>query len=350
MQSPSLINRIDQWFFKPSSAGVFTFFRIAVAIFCAVQMIKLYPDLLNIFGEYGFNRADVVAVIQADFMPRLSWLSSPLGNWGISEIQVIFGLFYFYLAILLVLALGYLPRITALLAFIIHLMFFGSGKMFMYGVDYFTTSALFYTLILPKTQTFSLRSFRFSKATGKNAYATFLRRLIQIHLCLVYFFGGFSKTLGVHWWTGDGIWRAVSLPGFSNLEMSWISNFPTMIMVLGWGVLFLETFYFRLIYIKKIRPYVLLAIMGMHAGIGIAMGLFQFATIMILFNLTAFGWKYLVRIFNSSRIDQLAAQLLRSSPSGEKPPAPGHYRHGNTHRIRSNPESMGHLGTGQSDH
>jgi hypothetical protein len=289
--------------------------------------------LLNIFGEYGFNRADVVAVIQADFMPRIGWLSGPLGDWGIGEVQVIFGLFYTYLAVLVVLALGHFPRITAIVAFFIHLMFFGSGKMFMYGVDYFTTSALFYTVILPKTQTFSLRSLRFSEATGENGYSTFLRRLIQIHLCLVYFFGGFSKALGVHWWTGDGIWRAVSLPGFSNLELSWISNFPTVIMVLGWGVLFLETLYFFLIYIKKIRPYVLLAVIGMHMGIGLAMGLYQFATIMILFNLTAFGWEYLVRIFNSSRIDRLTGRLRRSSLSDEKPPAPGHYLHGSTQRT-----------------
>lgn len=333
MSNPAIISRIDQWFFKPSSTAVFTFFRIAVAVFCAVQMIKLYPDLLNIFGEYGFNRADVVAVIQADYMPRISWVSHPLARLGIGEIQVVFGLFYLYLLVLLGLALGYLPRVTAILAFFIHLMFFGSGKMFMYGVDYFTTSALFYCVILPKTQSLSLPSFRFSRKAETKSYATFLTRMIQIHLCMVYFFGGFSKTLGVHWWTGEGIWRAVSLPGFHNLDVSWLSNFPTVVMVLGWGVLFLETFYFILIYIKKIRPYVLLAVSAMHVGIGIAMGLYQFATIMILLNITAFGWEYLVKVYHSNRIGQLIARLRRSSLSDEKRPVPDHYHHENTQRT-----------------
>lgn len=284
------MSALNQWFFKPSSPRVFTFFRIAVALFCMVQIIKLYPDLLNIFGQYGFNRADVVAVTQAPFMPRITWVSDALAHWGIGEIQVIYGLFVLYLLLLLGLALGYVPRLFAALSLFCHLLFFGSGKMFMYGVDYFTTSALFYCMILPSTQAFSLRSFRFLSQVKSSAYATFLKRTLQIHLCLVYFFGGFSKMLGVHWWTGEGIWRAISLPGFNNFNTTWMADFPMVLMVMGWGILMTETFYFIFIYIKKTRPFTLLIIMSMHLGIAVTMGLYQFAIIMILFNFTAFGW------------------------------------------------------------
>lgn len=284
------MSSIQQWFFKPSSPRVFTFFRTAVALFCMIQIIKLYPDLLNIFGQYGFNRADVVAVTQAPFMPRITWVSDVLAHWGIGEVQVIYGLFVLYLLLLLGLALGYAPRLFAALSLFCHLLFFGSGKMFMYGVDYFTTSALFYCLILPSTQAFSLRSFRFSKQLSPTAYSTFFKRILQVHLCLVYFFGGFSKMLGVHWWTGEGIWRSVSLPGFNNIDTTWLAEFPLMLVVMGWIILMTETFYFLLVYFKKTRAITLLIIMGMHVGIGVSMGLYQFATIMILLNFTAFGW------------------------------------------------------------
>ncbi len=296
---------INQWFFKPSSPRVFTFFRIAVAVFCMIQIIKLYPDLLNVFGQYGFNRADVVSVTQAPFMPRITWISDALLPLGIGEVSVIYGLFGFYLLTLLGLVLGYSNRLFAGLALFCHLLFFGSGKMFMYGVDYFTTSALFYCLILPSTQAFSLRSFRFLGQVKASAYATFIKRVLQVHLCLVYFFGGISKMLGVHWWTGEGIWRAVSLPGFNNMDTTWMANFPNMLMVMGWIVLLTETFYFVGIYIKKTRPIILLAILGMHLGIGLTMGLYQFATIMILFNFTAFGWDYMQELFGANRFRQL---------------------------------------------
>lgn len=138
MQSPSFLNRIDQWFFKPSSTHLFTFFRVAVAIFCAVQMIKLYPDLLNIFGEYGFNRADVVAVIQADFMPRIGWLSGPLGDWGIGEVQVIFGLFLHLFSCPCGAGTGsFSPDYS-------HSRFFYPSDVFWIGKDVYVWSRLFY--------------------------------------------------------------------------------------------------------------------------------------------------------------------------------------------------------------
>lgn len=304
---------INQWFFKPSSPRVFAFFRITVALFCMVQIIKLYPDLLNVFGQYGFNRADVVAVTQAPFMPRITWLSDFLVTWGIGEVSVIYSLFGIYLVLLLGLALGYAPRIFAALALFCHLLFFGSGKMFMYGVDYFTTSALFYCLILPATSAFSLRSFRFVSVMDSSAYTTFIKRLLQVHLCLVYFFGGFSKMLGNHWWTGEGVWRAVSLPGFNNMNTTWMAEFPTMLMMMGWLVLLIETFYFVLIFIKKTRPITLLIVSGMHLGIGISMGLYQFAIIMILFNFTAFGWDYMQEVYASNRFGKVLTLFRKTS-------------------------------------
>lgn len=314
------MSNFNQWFFKPSSPRVFTFFRIAVALFCMVQIIKLYPDLLNIFGQYGFNRADVVAVTQAPFMPRITWVSDALAHWGIGEIQVIYGLFVFYLVLLLGLALGYVPRLFAALSLLCHLLFFGSGKMFMYGVDYFTTSALFYCMISPSTQAFSLRKLRFLGQVSYSSYATFFKRVLQIHLCLVYFFGGFSKMLGTHWWTGEGIWRAVSLPGFNNLNTTWMADFPMMLMVMGWGVLIMETFYFVLIYFKKTRPLTLLIIMSMHLGIALSMGLYQFALIMILFNFTAFGWDTTKEVLTYNRFRKWNIRFRKILPSfGEKP-------------------------------
>jgi hypothetical protein len=124
--------------------------------------------------------------------------------------------------------------------------------------------------------------------------------------------------LGVHWWTGEGVWRAVSLPGFSNIDTNWMADFPIMLMVMGWVVLLSETFYFVWIYIKKTRPIILLLILGMHLGIGLTMGLYQFAMIMILFNFTAFGWDTIQEVLSSSRFRQLSMRFRRSSMASDE--------------------------------
>ena len=297
-----VIPKLDRFFFAPSNSKVLGFFRIAIAVCCIIQITSVYPDLLNIFGAYGFNRGEVVEIMLSDFMPRISWLATALEPIGIGEITTIYGLFFFYLFVLVMLGLGLGTRAFALLALFIHLMFFGSGKVFMYGADYFTSSCLFYCLIMPVGRFWSIDNLIWKRPRGySSGMVTFFVRLLQVHLCFVYFFGGFSKMLGTHWWNGLAIWRAVSVPGFYELDMTFLASFPWISLIVGWSVLILEFGYPILMSFRKTRLLCLLSIIGMHIGIAIVMGLHQFATIMIVLNVSAFGWPYLEKWWAKKR-------------------------------------------------
>lgn len=123
---------------------------------------------------------------------------------------------------------------------------------------------------------------------------------------LVYFFGGFAKTLGEHWWNGEAVWRAVSIPGFYQLDMNWLAAVPWFSVILGWLVLAVELGYPIFIWFRKTRPVFLFLVCCMHLGIGITMGLHYFAAIMTLLNVTAFGWPYLESKFASKHQHVLA--------------------------------------------
>lgn len=295
MKKHPITQSIDQFFFAPESGSALAFFRIAIALFVMVKFFSFYGDLLNIFGSQGFVKGDVVHILLADFMPRLSWFTEAASGWGLGEVQAIYGLFYAFMVILVLLMFGFQSRLMAILALVIHLMFFNAGRMFMYGVDYFSTSALFYCVIMPIGQFYSLDNYLRQRPQNASLVPAFFIRVLQLHLCLVYFFGGFSKTLGVHWWNGEAIWRAVSIPGFYQLDLSWLAEVPWLATGLGYLVLVIELGYPVLIWFRAIRPIFLLLVGGMHLGIGVAMGLHYFAALMILLNIAAFGWPYLER-------------------------------------------------------
>jgi Vitamin K-dependent gamma-carboxylase len=288
----TIFHHIDQFFFAPSSGKVLAFFRIAIAFFCMVKFWSIYSDLLNIFGSLGFVKGDVTSILLADHMPRLSWFSKAVATWSVTEVEAIHALFYFFMLVLILLGIGFQTRLMAILALFVHLMFFNSGKMFMYGMDYLTTTALFYGVIMPLGKFYSLDNYLRGKPQNPGHIPIFFIRVLQIHLCLVYFFGGFAKTLGFHWWNGDAVWRAVSIPGFYQLDMNWLATVPLLSVVLGWFVLAVELGYPVLIWFHRTRPVLLFMVSGMHLGIGIAMGLHYFAVLMILLNFTAFGWCY----------------------------------------------------------
>lgn len=306
MKTKTILSQIDQFFFAPSSGKVLAFFRITIAVFCLLKFWSIYDDLLNIFGSQGFVKGDVAAIVLADYMPRIGWLSDRTVTWGISEVEVIYGLFFFFMLVLVLLGLGFQTRLMSILALFAHLMFLNAGKMFMYGMDYLTTSALFYAVIMPLGKFYSLDNFLRSKPQNPGTIPIFFMRILQMHLCLVYFFGGFAKSLGLHWWNGEAIWRAVSIPGFYQLDMTWLAAVPWLSVVLGWLVLAVELGYPIFIWFRKTRPVFLFLVCCMHLGIGVAMGLPYFAALMILLNTTAFGWPYLEAKFTRKHQHVLA--------------------------------------------
>lgn len=282
-----MTNNSDATSFKALSL-----FRIGVAICCIIQILSVKSDLLNIFGQYGFNRAELVNLVLPEYAPRIGWILTEFN--GLSEVVLISSLFWIYLVALFCLALGFLNKIMAFIAFIIHLLFCGSGLFFMYGLDYMTTSCLFYCLIFPVNGHYSVRPNR-SVGNGKTQMANFGLIMLKVHLCVIYFFGGFSKILGTHWWNGEAIWRAVTQPGFTMLDMTWLSTVPIIPIVVGWLVLLVETFYSLFINLIKTRLVWLLAAFAMHLGIGYFMGLYQFAMLMIVWNMCAYGHQYFLK-------------------------------------------------------
>jgi len=117
----------------------------------------------------------------------------------------------------------------------------------------------------------------------------FWRRVLQLHLCLIYFFGGLAKCLGSGWWDGSNFWRALIRPPFNVLDPEILVRWKYLFPVAGIIIALLEVSYPFFIWGRSTRKIWLLGICGMHAAIGLAMGMYLFALVMIVLNVAAFA-------------------------------------------------------------
>ncbi len=121
-----------------------------------------------------------------------------------------------------------------------------------------------------------------------------MRRVLEIHLCIIYFFGGIVKLVGPGWWNGDSLWRALTHPPFNVIPPELLVQCRHFFPFLGISVWVIEITYPVFIWSKKTRNVWLVLIIGMHIAIGMTMGMYLFAFIMIVLNLAAFGpdWNF----------------------------------------------------------
>src|SRR5262249_60381734 len=109
----------------------------------------------------------------------------------------------------LFLLLGLLCRSAAIVAWFVHLCSAESGGLVAYGADAFMTTSLFYLMLSPLPDRYSFDQW-VTKTKPKNPQLWgFWRRVLQVHLCFVYFIGGPCKSPGNEWLVGAQLWRCL---------------------------------------------------------------------------------------------------------------------------------------------
>ena len=197
---------------------------------------------------------------------------------GISEHTAIILLLSVYAGSLLALALGFHTRLSAFLAWGLHLSLVTSGFASYYGVDQLANTFLFYLLLFPSGRAGRSRSRRRRDET----IPVGCLRVMQIHLCVIYLAAGLDKAMGSQWWNGEAIWQTVSQPIFSTFDLSWLARHSWIPMLAGWGTLVVEIGYAFLIWPRRTRKAWCIATIGLHLGTCLFMGLVFFSSVMIL--------------------------------------------------------------------
>jgi hypothetical protein len=151
------------------------------------------------------------------------------------------------------------------------------------------TIGLFYLMLSPLPDRYSL-DWQLRGMRPKNPQLLgFWHRVLQLHLCVIYFFSGSTKCLGSGWWNGSSLWRTLIRPPFNVIDPEMLVRWKYLFPVAAISIWVLEIGYPFLIWSSKTRKIWLICICALHAGIGLTMGMYLFALIMIILNMAAFG-------------------------------------------------------------
>jgi len=292
MQVPK--ERILGFLFPAETDNWLAILRLGLGLQTTLYSLSLrndWDDLLGGAGRGGSGRdlAEALLSVESHFVPRLGWFVALGEHVTLREESILTVAWICLLVAGCGLFLGFFCRFSAILAWFFHLCAAESGGFVSYGVDNFMTIGLFYLMLSPLPDRYSL-DWRLRKARPKDPQLLgFLRRVLQLHLCLIYFFSGLTKCLGSGWWDGSNIWRSLIRPPFNLIDPEILVRWNYLFPVAGIFICLFEIGYPFFIWNDKTRKIWLICICGMHFAIGVTMGMYLFALIMIILNIAAFG-------------------------------------------------------------
>ncbi|NIP85321.1 MAG: HTTM domain-containing protein, partial [Planctomycetales bacterium] len=211
------------------------------------------------------------------------WADSPAALWGL------------HLAALLIftlLTLGLGSRLVAVLAYLFTLSYVHRAPSALFGLDQINVMLALYLMIGPSGARYSLdaliRRWRRGPPQGgvpASTSANLAVRLIQVHMCVIYFFAGARKLTGATWWDGSAMWLSVGNLEYQTLDLTWLAYWPLLTAFLTHLTVWFEISYFALIWPRLTRPVYLALAVLMHLGIACAMGMITFGLVMLIGNL-----------------------------------------------------------------
>lgn len=285
-----ITNKISNFFNAPLSPMPLGIFRILIASFALLQAALWYPDWHAFFGQEGWIQWEISEALNESWRLHLSDVFSLSQQLGLSAGATVEVMFWLYVGSVVGLLVGWHTRVWAVSSWAIHYVLLSTISTFVYGVDIFLHISMFYLMIMPANKALSLDVKQGRVSAAPNWGVTLSIRVLQLHLCLAYASAGFEKMLAADWWNGNVLWRSMVQPEFRQYDVTFLADFPWVVMVLSWFTMILETFYFIGMYIPKVRVFWLLGMIGLHLGIGMFLGLWLFGLIMILLSVSAFGY------------------------------------------------------------
>src|SRR5258708_36145154 len=154
-------DRLVRFFFPLESDQWLTLLRIGLAIQLLLYCLSIKGDW-NYFlastggGFLSRDLAEAIVDLDSPLIPRLSWCVSLAARFGIAEQNALTLIWWLLLAASVFLLFGLFSRGAAIVSWFLHLAAVKSTLPLSYGMDEFTTIGLFYLMLAPLPDAFSI--------------------------------------------------------------------------------------------------------------------------------------------------------------------------------------------------
>lgn len=269
----------DRFWFTPTDPVLLSVIRILTGGLLCYNLVVWSLDLDAFFAAEGLQPIAAIRDLYAGRPVVSFWLW--IGDeflWPMHGMCIL-------VAALFCAGLG--GRVTSAAAFVITISYSQRVPVANFGLDQILGLLCFYLCLGPSCAALSLDSLlrrrrlrRSSDNLGvgppRFAAATMAMRLIQLHLCAIYFWSGMSKLKGDSWWTGEALWRVLANAEYQTTDLTWMAWVPWLPFLIAHLTVLWEIYFCVLIWNLRLRPMVLAVGIGMHFGIGAFLGMWTF--------------------------------------------------------------------------
>lgn len=296
-----VVDSWDRFWFTPRHVETLAVLRILTGAMLLYCHLVLATDLDSFIGPNAWINNETAASLHDGSFGEDTAAWSYL--WDLQGNAVVWAHHLVTIAVSAAFMVGFLTRITGPLAWFLQLMVIHRLIGSLFGLDQIVTYCAMYLALTPCGAVFSvdawLRKRRMDggevrppggfgqwlfPADQPSVAANVATRLLQLHLCVIYLFGGLAKARGQLWWDGTALWYAVGNYEYQSFDLTFLSDYPSLFTGLTHLTLIWEVFYCALIWPKLTRPITLGLAVAVHGGIALFMGMMTFGTMMIVAN------------------------------------------------------------------
>jgi hypothetical protein len=190
--------------------------------------------------------------------------------------------------ILALFTIGLWTRVTSIMALVVVISFAHRIPEALFGLDQINALLTLYLAIGNSGQALSVdrwmarRRGAAAAQPAPSVSANLAQRLINVHMCVIYFFAGTAKLQGPAWWNGEAMWRAFSNLEYQSTDMTWLAWHPWLSNLMTHVSVLWEISFCVLIWRPRWRPVMLAGAVVMHVGIGACLGMWTFGLIMLV--------------------------------------------------------------------
>lgn len=281
--------RFQEFFLKPAQGRPLAALRIGLCVILLIQAHYLFGARHDFYAPDGIIQRSAAYDLGLSLIPNIEWLMKVLGGASLSPLFAVDLIIAIYVVSLAFLGLGLVTQFASIAVWFLHWVLNNSSLHTRYGIDIYAHIFLFYLMFSPCGKYWSIDAWLRKTRPQPTSRERLVLRIMQLHLCVSYFVTGFLKAQGEQWWNGELIWRAMTLPIYQQWNMTWLSQWPFLLMFAGWMTLFFEMGYAVFIWPRRTRWVWIMGMLGLHLGIALFLGLHLFGFIMCVMTFALFA-------------------------------------------------------------
>ena len=252
----------NAFWFRPISARPLGAFRVVIGVLSLVNLALLSVDLDYWLTDQGILQGAEARIIAGPLRPSpLQWVQGPTSVRAFVAATAVVAFAF---------TVGWRTRAMGALLYLMTLSIHHRNIPTNSGPDNLLLIMLFYLMLSPCGAAYSLDARRSARRRGTAAeplIVPWAQRLIQLHLCLIYFDTAMLKCAGTTWLGGTALHYVLHNHEVGRFDISALAQYPLAVNLLTYGGLAVEFALAFFLWFRPTRTWTIASGLALHLGV-----------------------------------------------------------------------------------